>query len=116
MISKLISPLEYPLIILVVAWFLQRSAWFAKRNASDRDPGRKMLTTAVLVGCITYAQTWHNEIGAAWLNHDNLAVVLTLAVFAILSFAFRLEEKRQLAASTSAASPPAPSHRARENT
>jgi hypothetical protein len=111
MISKLISPLEYPLFILAFGWLAERFGWFAEANANpDRKVVHKMdsrFNWALFMACFEYARAWHSEIGVAWQDHPNSALLLTLAVFAILLFAYRIEERRRQSPLTYAASPPA---------
>src|ERR1700731_5247533 len=105
MISKLISPLEYPLIILVAGFLAVRFGWFADADANPHRKGvHKMdpyFYLALYMACIVYAQAWHSEIGAAWQDHPNSALLLTVAVFVILLSADRLQERRRQSPLTS---------------
>jgi len=67
--SKLITPLEYPLIILVVGFLAVRFGWFADADA-NANPRRKgvhkmdpYFYLALYMAFIVYAQAWHSEIG-----------------------------------------------------
>ncbi|HXM65514.1 MAG TPA: hypothetical protein VN911_02200 [Candidatus Acidoferrum sp.] len=101
MISKLISPLEVPLFLIAFGWLAQRLEWFTDTDAlPNHKTGHKMdswLVAALLIAFVNYAQAWHNEIGATWQNRPNSALLVTLALFWLLYFAFKLQEKRRTA-------------------
>jgi hypothetical protein len=111
MLWRLISPIGFPLFFLAGAWFMERYA-----SPDHKAPRKKMrwwFVISFLIACSRYAETWHNEIGLAWQKHPSLTEFLTFVVFLITLFAISPLLSNRIP--TSAASPPAPSRRAREN-
>ena len=128
MAYKIIEPIVFGFLFVVLFWLSERNKK-PERNV-DRKRMRFWVAFAIWMACVELASTWHSELGSAWQSHPDLTLFGTLIVFAILnalappldSFPFRDDRPRQIAkqkfrsALTSAANPPARSHRARENT
>ena len=81
--EKIISPVGFPLVLLVIFWFSERNK--NPERKADRATMRFWTGVCILIACGEYDVAWHNEIGLAWQNHPELALFATLAIFVAIS-------------------------------
>jgi cytochrome bd-type quinol oxidase subunit 2 len=83
MIAKVLSPLGFPLLFVVIGWIALRNQRADHKAA--RSKMRLWIVIASMIACGDYAIAWHNEIGSAWLNHPELTLFATLIAFAVFN-------------------------------
>lgn len=91
MISRLVSPVVFPVVFCVFVWLIARRASPDHKVGAEINP---WLFVALASTCLSYAKEWHGEIGLAWQNHPGFTALLTLFIGMLLSVAFKrlLEE------------------------
>jgi hypothetical protein len=82
MYEKLISPAGVPVLVLAIAYLLQR---IKNRESQTRPPMGFWFTVALWIAGERFALAWHYEIGSAWQMHPTAALAVTFVAFVVIS-------------------------------